>query len=560
MRPAYALAFTIALLCSPTSHHAQESREPASIEGLVVDDATGLPLAGALVSLDGLPTRAEVETTTDRAGKFRVEDIVAGPHRLIASLNGYVQKAIGAAGPDRRPVPLLTLGPGERLTDVVFRLVPTGVIAGRLSDVQGNPVMGAEVIAVRYIYQDNGSRILRSTALRGVVSDDRGEYRIFGVEPGEYYVRAAYEPGRRPGDPTSVRTLLPTYYAGTTDLRQAAMVRVAAGLEVNAIDFRVEPVPEYRISGRVVNPFATGPDARVSSIYIIPRGGDIFERQPLFRNYAIDPEEIEVRNIPPGTYDLYPAYRPRGTSTGAARTYYTGRTPVQVVDRDIEDLTIVIEPGIMIRGRFLVSDLESTDAQVNFSRLRLNLKPTNGMTGLVAPNARRWTVDADGSFELAAVPNGSYQVLATRLPRGFYVASARFGAEDVLGSDLVVAGTPPGELVLTLSGADARLNGTVIDTEGEAMGEVRVVLLPEFPTRPNPALYRGIFSEEDGVFAMSGIRPGAYRLFAFEQIPQDAWTNAEFMRPFMDRGIPIRFEKNDRLEETVVVIPAGYFR
>src|SRR5207248_8888823 len=73
-----------------------------------------------------------------------------------------------------------------------FRLIPWGVIAGRVLDEEGEPLPWAQVSALREVYS-NGKRRLSPEAL--VPTNDLGEFRLFGLKPGRYFVSARYKAG-----------------------------------------------------------------------------------------------------------------------------------------------------------------------------------------------------------------------------------------------------------------------------------------------------------------------------------------------------------------------------
>src|SRR6185436_14473010 len=119
-------------------------------------------------------------------GKFVFQNVQPGRYRLFAARDGYVRAEYGQRGPSS-PGTALTLTSKQEMKDVRMQLTPTGAIAGRVFDKFGEPVGNANVQALRYTYQD-GRRVLNT--VQTARTNDRGEYRLFWMTPGQYIVSA----------------------------------------------------------------------------------------------------------------------------------------------------------------------------------------------------------------------------------------------------------------------------------------------------------------------------------------------------------------------------------
>ena len=186
-------AFSILFLATPLqSQQPIAAPEKARIEGRVVRAGTGEPLKKAWVVLQKAEAREMPRAaTTDADGKFVLTDIEPGRYRLVTRRNGYVTREHGQRAPDR-PGVTLTLAPGQRLDDILFELIPAAVIAGRVYDEDGEPAAGVMVEVMRYLYARERRQLV---AVERASTNDRGEYRIFGLEPGTYYVSATLTRG-----------------------------------------------------------------------------------------------------------------------------------------------------------------------------------------------------------------------------------------------------------------------------------------------------------------------------------------------------------------------------
>ena len=179
------------------------AEDPASdlctVMGRVVAAADGNPLKSARVALIPEHNRSHHEeiyaTSSDSDGHFTLKNIPQGRYRFFAAHTGFVQQHY-KAGVDGT-APLFSLRPGEKINDVLFRLIAAAVITGRVSNEEGEPMQDVEVTALRRpreeeIEDEDAPRPhkiqMQSVAI--AESDDRGQYRIFGLKPGEYFVKA----------------------------------------------------------------------------------------------------------------------------------------------------------------------------------------------------------------------------------------------------------------------------------------------------------------------------------------------------------------------------------
>ena len=151
----------------------------------------------ALVSLRRIEmspgvTNIQVSNTasTDSAGQFAITGIAPGKYRLSAERSGFINTQYGARGPNK-PGTLLTLEPGQKSSDLAMRLTPQGVIAGRVLDEDGEPVANVDVQVLRQQYMQGRKQMARTG---GATTNDLGEYRVFGLPPGRYFVSANSAP------------------------------------------------------------------------------------------------------------------------------------------------------------------------------------------------------------------------------------------------------------------------------------------------------------------------------------------------------------------------------
>jgi protocatechuate 3,4-dioxygenase beta subunit len=141
-------------------------------------------------------------------------------------------------------------------------------------------------------------------------------------------------------------------------------------------------------------------------------------------------------------------------------------------------------------------------------------------------------VNEDGGFTLAGVTQGAYEVMLMGAPEDAYLKAARLGTQDVLnaGLDLTNATAVSDVLELTLGPKGGRLDGAVVNAEGQPVVGAQVVLLAEASRRQRSGLSKNTATDQNGVFTLRGITPGDYSIVALENIERGAWMDSNFLR------------------------------
>src|SRR5262245_4441895 len=235
-----------------------------AIRGVVVTQEGGSPLASATVELQVAADSSTLRlTTTDDDGRFFFSRIPAGSYKVLVRRSGYVSTQYGQRSINR-PGQILVLASGQN-ADVRVAMTATGAISGRILWKEGKPMANARVIAMKASYQEN-RRVL--TAARETVSSDTGEYRLFGLPPGQYFVsvnipdgpnatplivnpegndaRGLYE-GRAQLFPVATTPVgsgaadneahVPTFFPGTGNVSLAKSIDVGPRADIRGIDF-----------------------------------------------------------------------------------------------------------------------------------------------------------------------------------------------------------------------------------------------------------------------------------------------------------------------------------
>jgi Carboxypeptidase regulatory-like domain len=502
-----------------------------SIEGVVRRAGDKAPIAGAAITVSTPATVAgsrspQVEAVTDSAGRFSFRNIAPALYSIRIRSDGFFgSNANGTTAPAETIVLTLTAAQPNATPEIL--LVPAAAISGRVLDAEGRPVANVQVTPVRRRYVA-GEAIF--AAAGRAQTNDRGEYRISDLEPGEYFVRAV----NLVQSATGPQPQVVTYFPSSPDVFSATTVVANGGSEV-VVDMRLIAGALRRVSGKIVSPGGVTGTLR---FLLLPQG-----RKSMFDNLEAAARQtaggadgaFEIQTMRPGLYDLFVI----GESS------LSGRAAVDLRDRDVTGLTVTLTPGHELSVSFdgntgpaqgLV--LVSVDAALP-SALRATTSGGFGGGGFGARGQSSETVFAN-------VPQGRYvladPVKTQRRGASDYIADIRQNGQSLLEDGIITIGAEkpaPVQIVIVQSGGviSGRIEGSAAEGKG-----VSIVAVPEGSRRQNLLLYslmallpnRGL-----STFRMTGLTPGRYKLYAFENLQPGAEQNAEFMAPYEPRGIVV---------------------
>jgi beta-lactamase regulating signal transducer with metallopeptidase domain len=546
-----------------------KSNEPEKgvVAGIVVNSVTGEPVKKARVTLRrtvavGAAVPATDSVVTDESGRFEFPSVYPGDCTLIASRPGFSGEA-SASSSSTGPMLKIELAPGERTTDLKLRLIPQGVISGRVVDENGDPVPDVYVYALRPSYS-GGVRRFNSAGIMSDSTNDLGEYRIFSLTPGRYYVRT--QPGLSSlysaGPPaTADRVYLEVYYPNATGVETATRVEVRPGAEVGNVNLALRPARAARVRGRVVDG-ATGQAPARAFVSISSIGGASGTGSSAQANTK---GEFDLGGVLPGAYTI--------TASGMVGSQTLSMRDTVTVDANgLTGVLLRLTPGAKLAGTLRVEgggELDLTKVRVALGSLESTTGPSAYQViqmasgsfvigGAPASGAARLPgeVDAQGGFALENVSPYRMRAFVNGLPVPYYLKTANFNDQETINTGFEAAGAGPYRLDLVVSGDGAQLDGIVLDSKDKPAREARVMLIPVDPAlRATPRLYMGTSTAQKGQFTLKAIPPGKYRIYAWEGIESGAWFDPDFMARYETQGESVSLEGKDRKTLTLKLLP-----
>ena len=316
----------------------------------------------------------------------------------------------------------------------------------------------------------------------------------------------------------------------------------------------------YRVRGRVIDArtgrFPSAPHISIS--YLSPTGLGSTLHPDAGETYDSITGTFELRNISPGSYVLGAAVQEKPSdSKFGLDLEATVLAPVTVSESDVENVVLTVPPAVSLPGKLRIES-QSLPAVPGVARIRVQLEAS--INGVVMPNVpasqpRFQWADSDGAFILSNLPPGEYRVRVAGLPPDYYVKDARLGQLDVFNEPMHFSGDASTPLDIVLSPNGGRIDGTIVNEKQEPMRGIEAVLIPD-RQRERTDLYKTATSGQTGQFAIRGIPPGAYKIFAWDAIEEFAYYDPDLVRLSEQKGAPVRILESSKESLEVKTIPA----
>ncbi len=387
---------------------------PGAIQGRIIDDVSGRPIARSTVSASG--TGGEHRATTDDDGRYELARLVPGTYRVYASAPGYSEwqygQLLATRGGDE-----VAVRAGEATRRINIRLERAGAISGRIFDSEGNPMPNVEIELLGD--RVGGGRRFSNVAVAFAQTDAVGTYRLDDLLPGQYYVRAhtgrvlslANDAPVESSDEVYTATLFPD----ATEIAAAQPLRIGPGQELVGIDFELATVPTHTLSGvatNLVGPFFASP------LVTATRAG---RPTPVASTRVLADGSFELSGLVPGDYEL------RVTNADERFPPLAVKGFDVVVAGDMTDLVVRAPAVARVRGQIVTDDAAPLPFDPSALGIATEVRPGNGLQMRMSRDA---SIAPDGSFVVDGVVGPTLLDLSG-LPPGWSLLAVRLGGVDI---------------------------------------------------------------------------------------------------------------------------------
>ena len=527
------------------------------IKGRLVAADTGNPVRRAQVRLTGqdvLPKSA----TTDNEGRFEFKDLPAGAFTLNASKSGFVAVNYGQKRPYEPGKPI-ELTEGQSVDNADIAMPKGSAISGRILDEFGEPVADTVVNAMRSTWT-NGKRRLQSTG-RTATTNDLGQYRIYGLPPGEYYVSATLRGTQemvvtemaamavRTASPLNMTApdgpssgYAPTYYPGTPNGNEAQKVVLALGQDVQNTDFGLFPVRLVRVRGSVVT--SEGRPAEGVMVSAAPRAGT--DSNPLFGASSTARTDANgnftLTGVAPGDYTLnartsqiftsadgnnmsFTMIRSTGPAGGGESNQESGSIPLSVSGEDLSNVIIVTSKGATASGRVVYEG--GSKPTTNLMRISAAAVDDSGPMTLVSGSS---SLTPEGTFEIKGL-SGQRVFRVGNIPSGWVLKAVKVNGTDITDNGMEFKSEAVNGIEVILTSKTTEVKGAVKAGNDPAL-DYTVVIFSDEPEKWRVPTSRHIATgrpNQQGQFVVKNLPAGSYYAVALEYIPQGEWNDPEVL-------------------------------
>ena len=477
------------------------------IRGVVTALDTGKPIRGVAIqifSADGVPAETR-SVFTDAQGRYEFTGLKSGSYMLDARKTGYLNSGNGTGiGQATRPVDLSELTPLDKIDIALTR---ASVIVARITDQFGDPVRGSSVRPMVSRFVDGRRQLSSALGVGSSVTDDRGETRIYGLPPGDYYLVAA------PDFTVMWRGDVETLFPGTLDLANAQTVRAVAGQEAFA-SFPIVRARLSSLSGRIVSADGTPPVSPYVSFEQLQLSGGGSSRR---MNVAAD-GSFHEENLPPGDWMI------------VANEPEYGSLRVRLLGEDVQGVTVTTRKAGTVRGRVTFEGAAPPTTPLELGAAFDGPRTLVSGAGFIRSGSRCCSIpvtpEAQWAFEAQV---GGIGVIRPRAAGGWILKAVLLDGKDVTDT-LLDFGTYTGKpLEVVLTQRKGEVNGSVQNDRGQPASAYRVVLFPEDERQWTP-FSRSIATgrpDQQGRFTIRNLPPARYLAVAVESLETGEERNPE---------------------------------
>jgi hypothetical protein len=486
---------------------------------------------------------------TDGQGRFTFTGLMPGDYEVNAGRADFP----GTTGQQTsfESTSRIAVTRAARVDGVALVLTRGLAVTGTIVDHTGEPLQGVPVVALQLNTSGDERHATPAGAVQGAArqTDDRGRYRVLGLQPGKYII-AALADAAALGVGTSTPQPVPIYYPGSSSTAYAVAVTVAKK-DVEGIDFSLGDVPSARVTG-VAFDSNGAPLVGTITLTVSQRSGHIV---PAPRITQPNPDgTFTFVNVAPGDYVLQANRLDAGRSQGRE----SGSNPPEAVefaaqfvavgDEDAEPVRLRTARGSVMEGRVVLDasqqrdpsdrmQIEGRSVDPDFSPMRTN-------------DAAKSRVDR-GRFRIEGL-FGVRRFVLSGMPAGWYLKSLTINGADATDQaiDFGVGASSTVVAEMVISPRSGTIAGRVTARTKDVPAS-SVVVFPQ--NRANwvegSRFITLVQTSRDGSFRAVSLPPGNYYVAAASTL--DASTSPNALARLLPRAAKVTL--NDGIERIVEI-------
>jgi hypothetical protein len=506
----------------------------AQVSGVVLDDVTSRPINRAIVTIrrEGGSQSSMQAALTAQDGSFSIESIVPGTYVVTAERPGFLHPTPSNAMQSPNNANRVTVS--DAPVKVTVRLMPCGSISGKVIDSIGIPIANATVQLLHSGYVPG--RGFKLATVSQVNTNDLGEFRLFDLRPGRYYINAFYRDTasvfglrRRPVNEEDEESRVGqitedyavTYYPGTTDFSTAIALKVQPGRSLPDVNIPMEMTKSVLIEGAIENM----PDNAAVPVFLVPL--DI-RGQGARQMFVVDRPEgrFLFRSIPPGDYLIRSSSVVNGDSLSAKRYLSVGPGLIRGIN-------LRLQPSPSLRGKVNVEPAGAVPVGTTLM-----------MTGTSEPTRIPIQVGADGQFSIPALPRDRYVLDFASSESGLSIQSIRVGGQDIKPPNLIEIDQPIDSMSISVTSASGTISGTVVDGAGRfAQGGLAIL------QNADGDFYSSRLStiDDQGRFSFNSLPPNSYTVQCFSDLRDEYQISFDLLKKIGTEGQRVLLRPNEKM-------------
>jgi protocatechuate 3,4-dioxygenase beta subunit len=506
----------------------------ATIKGRVMAADTRAPLRRVRITLSAPSLERPLYASTDAQGRYEFTELRAGRYTVTAARSPYVTLQFGQqrAFEPGRP---LEVAEGAVVEKVDFVLPRGAVVAGAVTDDAGEPLAGAIVTPYRSEYSE-GKRKLAPVG-RGVETNDLGQYRLYGLQPGTYFIGTLPMPG---GDGYA---FAPCYYPGTLNPAEAQRVVIAIGQERAGVNFTQPPGRLAKLSGTVID--AGGRPLTSATVAVVsPTAGSMFNTPAKADGSFVLP------NVSPGDYALVASLLDQ-----ASGDLQMAGLMITVTGEDMSGLVLPLHNGAHVVGRVIMDD----GSNPPFAPAGLRVSPVivpGDIPTIMRNPGMQGLVNDDWTFEMKSLGGAIVFRGPSKLPAGYMVKAVLLDGRDVTDAPLELRGMDEVRgLQVVITARATEVSGSVTDATGKPAQQYSIVIFAEDAARWKwPSRFLATARpDQQGRYRVRNLPPGRYLAVALDYLEDGQAEDPDYLESLRARATKFSVDEGDNKTIDLVI-------